>query len=52
MTNAYLICGDHMQPATDKFCPICREKERIARDHEAQEVRQVWCMSRLSGMED
>ncbi len=32
MTNAYLICGDHMQPATDKFCPICREKERMARE--------------------
>jgi hypothetical protein len=31
---AYLICGDHMQPATDKFCPICREKERIAREKE------------------
>jgi hypothetical protein len=31
MTNAYLICGDHMRPAIDKFCLICRERDRKAR---------------------
>jgi hypothetical protein len=32
--DAYITCSDHMQPATDKFCPMCREKERIAREKE------------------
>jgi len=34
MIQAFIQCDDHMYPATEKYCPICREKERIAREHE------------------
>jgi hypothetical protein len=32
MPDAYIACDGHMRPATEKYCMICREKERIARD--------------------
>jgi len=40
MPDAYIVCNGHMRPATEKYCPICREKERIAREKE-HDIRRI-----------